>query len=95
MGIDTDGGMIIGERGHKIEAPEGEDFADWAEDNKLERMAMYYDADTDDCYYGFTIVDVLVEDMTGEWLQYIHKLANKFEELTGVPAMLIGTQDVW
>ena len=95
MGIDTDGGMIIGERGCNIEAPEGEEFDEWTEDNKLKRMAMYYDADTDDCYYGFAIDDILVEDMTGEWLQHIHKLANKFEDLTGISPMLIGTQDVW
>ena len=95
MGIDTDGGMIIGERGYKIEAPEDEDFDEWAEDNGLECMAMYYDADSDDCYYGYKIQDVLVEDLTGEWIQNIYKLAGRFEDLTGAKPKLIGTQNVW
>ena len=95
MGIDTDGGMIVGEIGSKLTAPEGQEFYEWAEDNGLERMALWYDADVSNCYYGYTVDDVLIDDMDGKWLEEIHGLANKFEDLTGVKPKLIGTQDVW
>lgn len=97
MGIDTDGGMIIGAIGSDLVkcVPEDEEFNEWAEDNKLTRMAMHYDAPSEWCYYGFTVDDVRVMDIEGEWLTDVKEKADKFEKLTGIVPFLIGSQDVW
>jgi hypothetical protein len=97
MGIDIGGGMIVGAMGHKIGMPddyEGE-FYEWVEENDLDQMSLYYDADSDDCIFGFTIPDVLVSEMDAEWLQKVKELSVDFEELTGEPAKLFGSQNVW
>jgi len=51
MGIDIDGGMIVGEIGSRlgsVDAPDG--MSEWAEDNDMTTMAQHYDADSDWCY---------------------------------------------
>jgi len=97
MGIDYDGGMIVGELGHKLETPSGfkGDLSEWVEEVELERMSKFYDADIEYNVIGFRVSDVKVSDIEGEWLIKVKKLAKKFEALTGVPARLIGTQDIW
>lgn len=97
MGIDYDGGMIVGACGDDMLdcVPEGMEFYEWAQDNGLESMAMYYDADSSDCYYGYTVDDVPVPDIEGEWLTDVKAKAAKFKELTGMDALLIGSQDIW
>jgi len=100
MGIDYSGGMIIGEIGSKLGMPENPDeedleFHEWAEENGMDRMSLHYDADDDYCYYGFEVDDIPVEDIDSGWLDLVKAKAKKFEELTGVKAKLIGTQNIW
>jgi len=96
MGINYDGGMIVGELGSKIEKPR--DFSgelyEWIEEMGLDRMFMYYDADIEDNIVGFKVEDVLVSDMSGKWLTDVWEKAAEFYRLTGVPAKLIGTQNI-
>lgn len=96
MGIDIDGGMIVGEQGKNIQFPdEIESENEWAEDNGMDRMPMFYDADSDYCFYGFPVEEILVREIDEEWLIGLKDKAALFEKLTGVPAKLIGTQKVW
>lgn len=84
MGVDVCGGMIVGESGAKLVNPDSYD---------LDQLSLYYDAPEEDRYYGFNVDDVIVSDMEG-WLADVRALAKEFEELTGVPARLIGAQDI-
>jgi len=95
MSIETDGGMIIGRMANDIPMKDGVDIDDWCADNDITYMSLRYDAQLYDRVYGFLIDDVIVNDMEDTWLFEVQRLAKKFEELTGVPAMLIGSQDVY
>ncbi len=97
MGIDFDGGMIVGRMADQIAEPgDYEDsFADWLDDNDMDTMSLYYDADEDKQYAGFRVNNVPVAEMCGEWLADVKAKAATFEELTGEPAHLIGTQNIW
>ena len=96
MGIDYSGGMIVGEEFGKINIPEdyeGEGY-EWVEDVGLERFSPWYDAEVEYCVVGFSVSDVSVDEITGEWLSIVQRKARKFYELTGVKAKLIGMQDI-
>jgi len=96
MGIDYSGGMIIGEIGSELPEPEGHDsLSEWAEENEMVTMALYYDAAEEDCYYGFAVKDVLVSEIDQKWIDDLKTMAGKFEKLSGVPAKLVGTQNIW
>ncbi len=95
MGIETDGGMIIGRMGCDIPMKDGVDIDEWADENDITYMSLVYDAQLYDRVYGFLVDDVIVNDMEDTWLFEVQRLAKKFEELTGVPALLMGSQDVW
>ena len=96
MSIDYDGGMIIGNFLESFESPEDYegDFYDWAEEQGLESMSLYYDAGNDQRVWGFPIDDVDVADIDAVWLTSVKKLASRFEVLTGEKARLIGTQNI-
>ena len=95
MGIDIDGGMIVGERGDKLSAPEyAESLSEWLYEDGIERMSLYYDADDKDCYFGIPVPNIPIGEIDG-WLETVKLAADKFKAITGVPAMLIGTQSVW
>ena len=96
MGIDTDGGMTLGEKGEMLAIPddwEG-DLQEWAEENDMNWLSPWYDSDIEDCFFGFMIPDIPASEMTIEWLNNIQRQADKFQELTSCPARLIGMQDV-
>ncbi|RKZ94768.1 MAG: hypothetical protein DRQ46_09420 [Gammaproteobacteria bacterium] len=95
MGIETDGGMIIGRMGCDIPMKDGVDIDEWADENDITYMSLVYDAQLYDRVYGFLVEDVWATNIEGEWLTQVKELAVKFEELTGVPALLMGSQDVW
>lgn len=96
MGIDYSGGMIVGELGSELKEPDDyeDGLAEWAYDNGMSCMSLYYDASHNQCFFGFLVPDVLVSDMNTEWLAGIMLKAAEFTRLTGVPARLIGTQDI-
>ena len=97
MGIDYSGGMIIGELGSKLDTPDNwdEDLTEYAEENGMTYMSQYYDCDEDWRIYGFDVPDIPVSEINQKWIDEINELANKFEKLFGVPARLIGTQNIW
>ena len=97
MGIDISGGMIVGANADDISVPECVDcdLYEYAEEHGMERFSKHYDADDSYCVYGFTVSDVSVDDINQEWLNKIKNLGEKFKDLTGVDAELIGMQNVW
>ena len=100
MGIDYDGGMIVGCHATNIDSElydiEKHDysFEEWAYDNGLTAMREYFDCDLESKSVGFEVEDVLVADMGTQWLADIHAQAKKFKALTGEDAYLIGMQDI-
>jgi hypothetical protein len=97
MGIDYDGGMIVGELGRKLEVPDEFDgnMNDYIEEHDMDAMSLYFDADTDYQYIGFKVPNVMVSELDGDWLTDVKAKAEKFEELFYVPAKLVGTQNIW
>ena len=97
MGIDIDGGMIVGANGSELKVPEDYDggIYDWLDDNQMETMSEHYDADISSRYVGFMVDDVEVSNISGEWIANVLILSEKFEKITGLKAKLIGTQNVW
>lgn len=97
MGIDYSGGMIVGASGGDIEVPDDYEgsLGEWTEENEMDSMSEYYDAPEESTYYGFEVPDILVEVIDGDWLADVKSKAKKFEELTGVKATLIGTQNIF
>jgi hypothetical protein len=101
MGIDYDGGMIVGEsggaivKGGKVTEDEYEIYDVLTEDMGMECMSMYYDTnDLDELIFGFPVPDIPVDEIDDAWLQDIKAKGAKFEELTGIKAELIGIQDI-
>lgn len=97
MGIDYDGGMIVGACGDMFSEPEGyeDDFSEWVEDNDMDVMSLHYDASEEYQIIGFKVPDVPVSEMDGDWLKDVKEKAKLFKELTGVEPKLIGTQNIW
>jgi len=95
MSIDYDGGMVVGAHVELIKVPEEEDSVyDWlVEDHEMDSMWQYYD-DEDNVIFGFTIPDIPVSQIDEKWLTNLRDKAAEFEKITGVPAKLIGTQDI-
>ena len=102
MGIDIDGGMIVGERASKLniteEILESHDCEDECEFfcEIIDHMSPYYDSDPDDWIVGYEIPDVLIQSQEfDQWWLRVREMAINFEKLTGVPARLIGSQHVY
>lgn len=98
MGVDIDGGMIVGEQGLRIQSSTPDKFeskSEWLENEGMNIMPMHYDADSDWCFYGFSVANIRVSEIDDAWLTELKDKAELFEKLTGVPAKLIGTQKVW
>lgn len=101
MGIDISGGMFVGAHYSDIcidvdeEGNEIHDLGDYLVcDLDMDSFSPWYDAGSDECYFGFKVDDVLVKDIDN-FVITIKELAKKFEELTGTQAKLIGMQNVW
>lgn len=92
MGIDYNGGMIVGCEGDKIDCHD--DHIGWACDHDMVCMSQFYDAGKENQYIGFFVQDIKVDNIDLLWLDSIRLLAIKFKELTGQDAILIGTQDI-
>ena len=97
MGIDIEGGMIVGRLGKDMQSCSGDmSLYEWAvEENEMDSFSMYYDAGEDYQYFGFEVKDVNVDDIEGEWLEDVKEKSKRFKDLTGLDAKLIGSQNVW
>jgi len=96
MGIDYSGSMIVGRHGSNFDIPEEiEDIYDWLEENKLEQLCDHYDAGFSDSYFGFLVRDIEVSKINEDWIKMINDLADEFHKLTGLEAMLIGSQNIY
>jgi len=107
MGIDVSGGMFVGAKVSEISIEVPEEFEEVFQveylteylsnnfEECMERYSPWFDADEEECWVGFSIPDVPVSLMNEKWITKVHGLGEKFEEITGTPASLIGMQDVW
>ena len=53
----------------------------------------YYDADRELCFYGFRIPNN--HEINEQWFAEVQKIADSFEELTGVKPRIRGGANVW
>ena len=97
MGVDISGGMIVGRHVKDIPILEAIDeyISEWVEDNALDYMSPWYDAEDEHWVVGYRVEDIPVKDMAFSWAVDVLKLAEKFKALTGEDAHLIGMQNVW
>ena len=94
MGITIRGMMVVGETGDNLVGVY-EGFENLDEEYEMECCPEYYDADPENCVYGFKVDNVEVEDMNEAWRLHIKNLADEFYDITGVKARLIGCQIVY
>jgi hypothetical protein len=94
MGIDIEGGMIVGRLGKDIECDHDDGLTEWAEENGMDNYSLHYDADEDWRIYGFEVKDVLVDEID-EWVKTVKEKAKEFKNITGLEAKLFGSQNVW
>ena len=99
MGIDISGGMIVGAWMEECDIPETThgDKYDWLEEHGMETMRCHYDCGDGDKFIGYSIEDVTVAELTNsnEWIDHVDLLGKRFQRLLGVPAKLVGMQDVY
>lgn len=96
MGIDIDGGMIVGAHGSDLPWNPDSDLhpGDWVESMGMVTLCEYYDGGFDNSFFGFHVRPMKVSEMDDAWLYEIKDMAREFENITGVDAYLIGAQDV-
>ena len=98
MGIDISNSLLVGAY--------YKDLEDFIENNKeaseseqefldfhFNRASPYYDADLDDCFYGFKIQNYA--ELTEDWWAITKTIAEDFEKLTGVKPIIRGGANVW
>lgn len=105
MGIDINGGMIVGASGSELSVPEGfvseynpdEEVSlhEWAEEVGLDYYSMWYDAEGEGRVYGFIIKQNWPRFELGKLTAEAERLMDEFEKITGVEAKLYGMQNVW
>jgi len=101
MGIDYDGGIIVGRHledcNLDLEDEKYDKYGDiheFLEDNGLDFMSQWYDAGEDGMIVGYKISDVSEDEME-DFIIKVSESFTKFEKLFGVKAHLMGTQDIW
>ena len=96
MGIDIDGRMIVGASGSDVyNAVDVDDYLEWAEEECLCVCPAFYDAGFERSMVGFEVKAIDPNDPEFlDWLANVVALSKDFKELTGLDAMLMGTQDV-
>jgi len=96
MGIDINGGMIVGNDAGHVPVPDDvEDTLDWLEEQGMDQFCRYFDADFDAQVWGFEIKSVWREDELDDFMAEIKRKMAKFKELTGADAKIYGMQNVW
>jgi len=102
MGIDYDGGMIVGIHAENIdEKLYGEDtefkgdLYEWVEHNGLEAYAPYYDCPMEERTIGYCPTNFVPLGDVDEWSKEVKLLFIKLENLTDIKPKLIGMQNIW
>jgi len=102
MVIDIEGKMLVGERVSKLniseEMLEQYDCEDEYEfyTEILDYASPYFDSDPEDWFVGYGISNTSIgDDGWTVWVNRVEEAAKNFQRLTGVPARLIGTQNVF
>lgn len=107
MGIDYDGGIIIGADACDLSVPEDyikehlgdygdePELYDWTDVVGLETMSEWYSACYSGKVYGFRIKDRWGEDELEDFISLVKEKMKDFKELTGVDAELIGMQNIY
>lgn len=97
MSTEISGSLIVGCHGSElpVQPREYENKQEWLEAYCIEALPSCYDANILDSYVGFELVNAMPISALPSKLEYITKLGDKFERITGVPASLIGCQNVW
>lgn len=94
MGIDYDGGMLVGCSADEIDFPDP-DIDGWCQENNLSVFSPWFDADIKNCFVGFKVDDVPVKNVDEFWMAAINEKAQKFKLITGCEASLMGKQHIW
>ena len=58
-------------------------------------MPLWLDSDFENTVYGFSVSSIEVDNIDQDWIDALKAKAKAFEEITGVKAKLIGTQNIW
>ena len=105
MGIDISHSLLVGcsydELEDFIEKEIEERFGDEGDDvepceildDYFEQASPYYDAYREICFYGFRIPNN--HEINEQWFAEVQKIADSFEELTGVKPRIRGGANVW
>ncbi len=97
MGADIEGVMIVGNDANGFDYPaKYGSYMDFIEASELDIMYESYDSRPDRQYFGFKVDGIPIKDIheKSKWLEDVREKAKRFEELTGLEAKLIGTQDI-
>ena len=101
MGIDFSGSMIVGKLGSDLifNKDDIDDFndQDFLEENGLDYLSPYYDADLEDCIVGFCVANTIIINgcFDSEWVKDVQLKAAKFKNIFGDDPELIGMQHIW
>ena len=100
MGINISNSLLVGASYEELEdfiqskVGSGEFDDKWEVlDEYFERASPWYDAGSDECFYGFRVENY--KPVTNEWFTDLVKLSKEFEDLTGIKPRLRGGAHVW
>lgn len=102
MGIDYDGILLVGGYYGDIQPIiekmlDTEEFEDYGIDEILGHLGLdaafpYFDSGFEVAYIGFRMPTTVVKD---DWYVAFEKAAKDWEEITGVPARIMGVQHIY
>jgi len=105
MGIDIGSALVVGlpyEDVYEAHTTSGDScaeysFDDWLDDKHISRFSPYYDANYQDCVFGFKVAgtDYTYDELEDNYADTIDRLRSKFYKLTGKVAKVYVTADVW
>lgn len=101
MGIDISHSLLVGCSYDELEDFIEKQMDDCDEDiepceildDYFDQASPYYDADREICFYGFRIPNN--HEINEQWFAEVQKIADSFEELTGVKPRIRGGANVW
>lgn len=72
-------------------------FYNWLEEKDISRFSPYYDADYQDCVFGFKVAgtDYTYDEVDEDYDDTISMLRSKFHKITGKVAEMYITTNVW